>query len=333
VNDLEAAPAPPITAPTPKDTEPVPARWKLLIAFASVYVIWGSTYLAIKFAIETLPPFLMAGTRFLIAGAVLYAWTRSLGGAERPNAANWRACAIVGVALLLFGNGLVVWSEFRVPSGITALLVGAVPCFLVLIDWLRPRGTRPGAQVALGLVLGLAGLFFLVGPDSLMGGGRVDLVGAGALVFACFMWAAGSIYSRHGTLPRSPFLATAMQMLAGGLALCIVGALTGELATFDATGFSVRSIAGWAYLVAFGSIVAFTAYIWLLRVSTPARVSTYAYVNPIVAVLLGFAFGNEPLTVRMIVAAAVIVSGVALITLAPRGVHASTRNTPGRTFK
>jgi drug/metabolite transporter (DMT)-like permease len=316
VNDIEAAPAPPATVPA---TEPAPARWKLVSAFASVYLIWGSTYLAIRFAIETLPPFLMAGTRFLIAGAVLYAWARGIERAARPTSANWRACAIVGVALLLLGNGLLVWSEFRVPSGIAALLVGIVPCFLVLLDWLRPGGARPGTQVVLGLVLGLAGLFFLIGPDSLMGGGRVDLLGAGALVIGCFAWAAGSIYSRHGALPRSPLLATAMQMLTGGVALCVLGLLLGELAELDTAHFSARSIAGWGYLVAFGSIVAFTAYVWLLRVSTPARVSTYAYVNPIVAVLLGYAFADEPLTIRMIVAAAVIVSGVALITLAPRG--------------
>jgi drug/metabolite transporter (DMT)-like permease len=315
MNDIEAAPAPPASVPV---NEPAPARWKLVSAFASVYLIWGSTYLAIRFAIETLPPFLMAGTRFLIAGAVLYWWARTIGGAARPNAANWRACAIVGCALLLLGNGLLVWSEFRVASGIAALLVGVVPCFLVLLDWLRPGGSRPGSQVVLGLVLGLAGLFFLIGPDSLMGGGRVDLLGAGALVIGCFAWAAGSIYSRHSALPRSPFLATAMQMLTGGLALCVVAVLAGELGAFEPARFSARSIAGWAYLVGFGSIVAFTAYAWLLRVSTPARVSTYAYVNPVVAVLLGFAFADEPLTARMMVAAAVIVSGVALITLAPR---------------
>jgi len=312
VNDMEAVVA------SPPAAHAAPARWKLLLAFAIVYVIWGSTYLAILFAIETLPPFLMAGTRFLVAGAVLYAWSRLIGGAERPTRANWRAAGIVGLGLLLGGNGLLVWSEFRIPSGVAALLVGVVPCCMVLIEWLRPHGTKPGAQVVLGLVLGLAGLLFLIGPSSLLGGGRIDLVGTVAVMVGCFSWAAGSIYARHGALPRSPFLATAMQMLVGGFSLTVAGVLHGELAALDAARFSLLSIAGWAYLVVFGSIVAFTSYVWLLRVSTPARVSTYAYVNPIVAVLLGWAFAGEALTARMIVAAAVIVSGVALITLAPR---------------
>jgi drug/metabolite transporter (DMT)-like permease len=315
VNDLETARAPPAA-----DT--APARWKLFGAFAIIYVIWGSTYLAIRFAIETLPPFLMAGSRFLIAGAVLYAWSRWIAGAEAPTRANWRSAGIVGLGLLLGGNGLVVWAQFRIPSGVAALLVGVVPCCMVIIDWLRPGGLRPGAQVVLGLVLGVTGLFFLIGPDSLMGGGRIDLVGAAAIMIACFSWAAASIYSRHGALPRSPLLATAIQMLVGGLALTVVAVLHGELAGFDASGFSVRSTGAWLYLIVFGSIVAFTSYVWLLRVSTPARVSTYAYVNPIVAVLLGWTLADEPLTARMLVAAAVIVSGVALITLAPRGAPA-----------
>jgi drug/metabolite transporter (DMT)-like permease len=189
---------------------------------------------------------------------------------------------------------------------------------MVLIEWLRPHGTKPGAQVVLGLVLGLAGLLFLIGPSSVLGGGRIDLVGTFAVMVGCFSWAAASIYARHSALPRSPFLATAMQMLVGGISLTIAGVLHGELAALDPARFSLLSIAGWAYLVVFGSIVAFTSYVWLLRASTPARVSTYAYVNPIVAVLLGWAFAGEALTARMMVAAAVIVSGVALITLAPK---------------
>jgi drug/metabolite transporter (DMT)-like permease len=314
MNDIETAAAP--------AAEIAPARWRVLLAFAIIYVVWGSTYLAIRFAIETLPAFLMAGTRFLIAGGVLYAWARYVGGAERPSFANWRACAIVGIALIVGGNGLVVWAEYRVPSGVAALLIGIEPCFIVFLDWLRPGGTRPGVQVVLGLVLGIAGLFFLIGPDSLMGGGRIDLLGAVVLLVAGLSWAAGSLYSRHGSLPRSPVLATAMQMLAGGVVMTLGGALHGDLGAFDASTYSVRSVASWAYLVVFGSIVAFTAYAWLLRVCSPAQVSTYAYANPIVAVLLGWAFANETLTVRMMVAAAVIVGGIALITLAPKDASA-----------
>jgi drug/metabolite transporter (DMT)-like permease len=224
------------------------------------------------------------------------------------------------VLLLVFGNGMVVWSELRVASGVAALIVGVVPCCMVLIDWLRPNGTRPGAQVVMGLVLGLAGLFVLIGPDALMGGGRADYAGVAALMLASFSWAAGSIYSRHAPMPRSPVLATAMEMLAGSVGLAILALLHGDFdfARAGVTPISLLSVAGWLYLIVFGSIVAFTAYVWLLRVSTPARVSTYAYVNPVVAVLLGFALAGEPLTTRMMVAAAVIVSGVALITLAPK---------------
>jgi drug/metabolite transporter (DMT)-like permease len=291
---------------------------KLALAFAIVYVVWGSTYLAILFAIDTLPPFLMASVRFAVAGGLLYVWMRLVRHAARPTRAQWRATGVIGVLLLLGGNGLVVWAETRVPSGVTALLVGIVPCWMVLIDWLRPGGERPGRQVVVGLALGLAGLFWLVGPDELLGGGRTDLVGAAAVLLASLSWAAGSIYSRHASVPASPFLSTAMQMLAGAVALALLGLALGEPWRFEPAAFSARSIAALGYLIVFGSIVAFSAYVWLLQVSTPARVSTYAYVNPVVAVVLGWLLANEALTLRMLVAAGVIVSGVALITLAPR---------------
>jgi drug/metabolite transporter (DMT)-like permease len=255
----------------------------------------------------------MAGVRALIAGALLYLWARLRDRTARPNREQWRAAVVVGVALLLGGNGLVVWSETRIASGVTALLVGIVPCCMVLLEWLRPGGTRPSRQVVLGLVLGLAGLVWLIGPDSLMGGGRPDLLGAIAVLVASLCWAAGSIYSRHAPVPASPFLFTAMQMFAGGVALLAAGVALGEPWRLDVVEVSLASILALLYLIVFGSIVAYTAYVWLLRTSTPARVSTYAYVNPVVAVLLGWTFADEALTVRMLIAAAVIVSGVALI--------------------
>jgi drug/metabolite transporter (DMT)-like permease len=296
--------------------ETTPSRLKLIIAFAAIYLVWGSTYLAILFAIETLPPFLMAGVRFLIAGGLVYAWAR-VHGAARPTREQWVATGVAGTLLLLGGNGLVVWSETRVASGVTALLVGIVPCWMVLIDWLRPRGVRPGAQVVLGLALGLAGLISLIGPDALLGGGRADFLGLGAVLLADLCWAAGSIYLRHAAMPPARFLSTAMQMLAGGVALSLLGLGLGEPWRIDLAAFSLRSILALLYLIVFGSIVAFSAYVWLLRVSTPARVSTYAYVNPVIAVFLGWLLADEALTARMLIAAAVIVSGVALITLAP----------------
>jgi drug/metabolite transporter (DMT)-like permease len=292
----------------------------LASAFAIVYLVWGSTFLAILFAIQSLPPFLMASARFLVAGSLLYAWSRLVSGAAAPSRAEWRAAAAVGALLLLGGNGLLVWSEQRIPSGVAALLVGTVPCFMALIDWLRPGGTRPSGYVVAGLLLGLLGLAWLVGPDALMGGGRADLIGATVVVLGSFSWAAGSIYSRHVATPASPFLSTAMQMLAGGAALLALSVSLGEPWAFDVDAVTLRSALGLLYLIVLGSLVAFSAYIWLLRVSTPAKVSTYAYVNPVVAVALGAAFAGEALTLRMVIAAAVIVSGVALITLAPRRV-------------
>jgi drug/metabolite transporter (DMT)-like permease len=300
------------------DSTLAPSRFALAVAFAIVYVIWGSTFLAILFAIQTLPPFLMASARFLVAGSLLYAWSRLVNGAAAPTLTNWRATAVVGVLLLLGGNGLLVWSEQRIPSGVAALLVGTVPCFMVLIDWLRPGGSRPTGLVIAGLFLGLLGLAWLVGPDALLGGGRADLIGAVVVVVGSFSWALGSVYSRHAATPPSPFLSTAMQMLGGGAALLVLSVMLGEPWAFDASGVSLRSALGLLYLVLFGSIVAFSAYIWLLRVSTPTRVSTYAYVNPVIAVILGWALAGEALTTRMIIAAAVIVCGVALITLAPK---------------
>lgn len=300
------------------DSTLAPSRFAVLTAFAIVYVIWGSTFLAILFAIQTLPPFLMASARFLVAGSLLYAWSRLVNGAAAPSWENWRATAIVGALLLLGGNGLLVWSEQRIPSGVAALLVGTVPCFMVLIDWLRPGGSRPTGLVVAGLLLGVLGLAWLVGPDRLLGGGRADLIGAVVVVLGSFSWALGSVYSRHAATPPSPFLSTAMQMLGGGAALLVLSVSLGEPWAFEASAVSLRSVLGLLYLIVLGSIVAFSAYIWLLRVSTPTRVSTYAYVNPVIAVLLGWALAGEALTARMLVAATVIVSGVALITLAPK---------------
>jgi drug/metabolite transporter (DMT)-like permease len=284
----------------------------VIAAFASLYVIWGSTYLAIRIAIETLPPFLMAGTRFLAAGAILYAVARSR-GAPRPTRAHWRSAAIIGFLLLMWSNGSVVWAETRVPSGITSLLVTTVPLFMVLIHWMRRDGERPRLGVAAGIVLGLAGVAFLVEPGT--GGERLDPLGALVLCIAPIAWAWGSIWSRHADLPESPILAIGMEMLAGGALLLVLGLLVGESAQVHVAAISARSVAAWAYLTVFGALVGFTAYLWLLQVSTPAKVSTYAFVNPVVAVFLGWAFANETVTPRTLIAAAAIVGAVALITL------------------
>jgi drug/metabolite transporter (DMT)-like permease len=289
-----------------------PSRARIAAAFAAVYIIWGSTYLAILFAIETLPPFLMAGARFLTAGVILYVFVRLREGAETGRG-HWRVALAVGAMLLLGGNGAVVWAEQHVPSGVAALMVATVPCWMVFLEWGRPGGVRPTGMVFAGLVLGTAGILILVGPDAL-GSGRVDPVGALVLAAGSLSWATGSIYSRHARTPASPLLFTAMQMLMGGACLVAFGLLVGEAGRVDLDGVSLRSALALLYLILFGSLIGYTAYIWLLRVSTPAKVATYAYVNPLVAVLLGWALAGEALTTRMALAALVIVAGVVMIT-------------------
>lgn len=295
-------------------TEPPTPRTKVLVAFAAIYLIWGSTYLGIRFAIETLPPFLMAGVRFLLAGGLLYGWAVAR-GARSPTAREWRATTIVGSLLLLGGNGALSWAEQRVPSGVAALLVAVVPCWIVLLDWLRPGGERPHGKVVVGLLLGLAGLFLLIGPGAILGAGRVDLVGGAVLMLGSLSWAIGSLFARYLKLPSS-LIATGMEMLAGGALLCFAAILTGEPGRLVLGQVALRSVLALGYLVVVGAIVGYSAYVWLLRVVPPAQVSTYAYVNPLVAVFLGWALAGEPLTARMLLAAAVIVGGVALITLA-----------------
>ena len=287
-------------------------------AFAAVYLVWGSTYLAIRYAVETIPPFLMGGTRFLVSGGMLYAWAKYR-GARRPPAAQWRDAAVAGVLMLCFGNGAVSWSEQRVPSGLAALLVAVVPLWVVCIDWVRPRGRRPSAPVLLGVAIGMVGIVVLVGSDTLIGHGAIDTTAVIVLMAGSLAWAAGSVYNRYGSRPTSAAMSTGLQMLGGSAALMLLGAAHGELRALRVSQVSAASWAGWLYLVTFGSLVGFTAYIYLLQAVTPAKASTYAYVNPVVAVFLGWAIAGEPVTGRTIAAAGVILAGVAMITVARSG--------------
>jgi drug/metabolite transporter (DMT)-like permease len=298
---------------------PQPAsRARIAVAFAAIYIIWGSTYLGILFAIETLPPFLMAGSRFLTAGALIFAW--SWPRRERnPTIAEWKAAAIIGGLLLLGGNGAVSWAEQYVPSSIAALLIAVTPLWMVLLDWLWHGAVRPGSRTIAGVLLGIAGLGLLVGPAAIMGAGAVHVPGALVILGGSLSWSIGSIYSRRAPTPKGGMLGIGMQMLAGGALLLLLGLLSGEAGRLDLAQVSLKSALAVAYLTVFGSIIGYSAYIWLLRVVSAARVATYAYVNPIVAVLLGWALAGEVLTVRMLVAAAVIVIGVALITPGSRG--------------
>lgn len=288
-----------------------PRRWQLFAAFAAVYLIWGSTYLAIRFAIETLPPFLMSGVRFLVAGVMMIAWARSR-GASWPTRLQWRSAAIVGTLLLAGGNGGVTWGEQFVPSGLTALMIATVPLWVVVLDWLRPGGRRPAPAVFVGVGLGLAGLALLVGPGQL--GGAVHPVGAAVVLLAALLWSVGTVYGNRADLPDAPLMASGVEMFSGALVLVAAGLITGETARLALPAVTLRSWLSMLYLIVFGSLVGFTCYSWLIRNAPPAQTATYAYVNPIVAVFLGWALADEVLTGRMLVGAVVTVLGVAIIT-------------------
>lgn len=291
------------------------SRAQIAAAFASIYLIWGSTYLAIRYAVETIPPFLMGGTRFVISGALLYVWARSRGAAI-PTRINWKNAVIAGGFLLLGGNGAVVWAEQFMPSGLTALLVSILPFWLVIIEWVRPPRQRPSGAILVGLVLGFIGIVVLVGPSELGGHEDASPLGTLVLILGSLSWAIGSFWSRDAELPASGLLTTGMEMLGGGVLMLIVGTLSGELSRLDLHGVSHASVIGLAYLITFGSLIGFTSYIWLLDKVSPAHLGTYAYVNPIVAVLLGWAIAGEKLSARTAVAAAIVIAGVALITIA-----------------
>lgn len=285
------------------------ARWQVGLALGLVYVLWGSTYLAIRFAVESLPPFGMAAARFLMAGTLLYAWAR-LRGASRPTRAHWRTASVVGLLLLFGANGAVVWAEQAISSALAALLVSTVPLFMALFEWMR-GGERPTLPVTLGLLLGFAGVALLVDPTG-AAGGSVAVIPALVTTGASIAWAIGSLYARGAPSHPSPLLGSAMQMLAGGAGLAVLSLATGE--SFSLAAASARSVNALLYLVVFGSLAGFTAYSWLLRNVRPTLASTYAYVNPVVAVLLGWALAGEAVGPRTVFASALIVGAVCLIT-------------------
>ena len=287
----------------------------VIASFLAVYIIWGSTYFAIRLGLESFPPLLLAGTRHIGAGVLLCLLFRK--SSTRPTRAQWITAAITGVLLLFAGNGGVCWAEQTVPSGITALLVATVTLWMVLVDWLRPGGRRPSGRVLMGIVIGFAGLLILVGPAHLGNSSRVNPVGAAVLVLASLAWACGSLYSKHGALPSSPLLGAGMQALCGGAVLWMVGLLSGEGARFHPASVTARAWLAAAYLVVFGSCIGFSAYLYILKKSTAARVATYAFVNPVVALLIGWGLGGEGLSSRTVLAGAVILTAVVLVITAP----------------
>ena len=291
-----------------------PKKTLVIVAFAALYLIWGSTYLGIRFSIETIPPFLMAGARFVLAGMIMYAvaWSQGIGDS---NWRNWRTSLIIGACLLLGGNGGVTISEKYIDSGLAALIVAIVPIYIVLLGWLTGMAPRPTAVMWMGLAGGFLGVGTLFGPGLHVHStaGRNPAIGISILLVTSFIWSAGSLYSRVAKHAASPFLTAAQQMVCGGILLLLAGIITGELPRFHPGSVSLLSLGSFIYLVLIGAVVGYTAYIWLLRHCDPAKVATYAYVNPIVAVLLGTFFAGETVTVRTLIAAALIIGSVALI--------------------
>lgn len=305
-------------------------RLAVFAAFAAIYLIWGSSFLAIRYAVATIPPFLMAGVRFTVAGLIMYAFLRWRGLAT-PSLRQWRAGAIAGGLLFLGGGGLLAWGEQTVPSGIAALLVATTPLWVVLIDTTGSRGVRLDLAVLVGIVLGVAGVAVLMISDTSCSSQFANLTGTIAILLGTLSWSVGVIYTRRSSLTEDPVLAAMTEQVGGGLLLILVGLLIGEWDCLDIAAISVQSALSVAYLVLFGSVIAFTAFRWLLTVTSPAKVSTHAFVNPLVAVILGWALAGELLTGETLLAAAMIVLGVALITQRTAPVNRDVMTTGRRT--
>ncbi len=286
---------------------------RIWLALFTLYIAWGTTYLAIRFAVETIPPFFMTGTRFLVAGVILYIWRR-LAGDPAPTRIQWRSAVIIGGLLLVGGIGGVSLAEKYVPSGIAALVVAATPLWVVLISAILPGGDRPTWRSMAGVLIGIVGIFILVDPVKSTGpqAGN-NLLGIALILLATLFWSIGSIYSHKAPLPASPLLGTGMELLAGAAGSYMIGLLMGETRQLDIAAISLRSLSGLAYLILVGSLIGFVCYTWLLRVAPTPLVVTYAYVNPLVAVFLGSLIAGEILTPRILIAAPLILAAVGLI--------------------
>jgi drug/metabolite transporter (DMT)-like permease len=287
----------------------------LVLAFAAIYLIWGSTYLAIRYAVETIPPLLMMAARHFTAGISLYAWLR-VRGTPAPLRIHWRNAAVAGGFFFLGSHGTLAWAEQKVPSGLAALLCATLPLFIVVLSRFVGKKRDLSGKVIGGLVLGFVGVAVLIGPAALHADSGLSLLGAAVVLLASLLWAVGTMYTQSAWLPASSSLSSAMQMVAGGVLLCLAGLATGEARSIHLSGLTVKSVLALAYLTVFGSLVAFTAFTWLHKVSSPTRNSTYAYVNPVVAVFVGWLLAGEPVGFRTLAATGIILSGVALVNTA-----------------
>ena len=293
-----------------------PSAWRVLLAFAIIYFVWGSTFLAIRVGVREVPPFLLAGLRFLIAGIVLYAWMRAK-GTQSPALREWGAVWLLAVLIFVFDYGLLFWAERRVPSGIAAVMMATIPVFMAISEILILRTQRLSARLAIGLLVGTGGVAVLVSRRLSFGEVPVDTAGACALIVAAISWSLASALTRRLPLPAAKTMSSGAQMLSGGVLLMLTAALLGEFRGFHVDTVSREAWLALAYLIVLGSIVAFTAYVWLLHYESPTRVGTYAYVNPVVAVLVGYFLGGEALGPRMIVGTVLVLVSVVVITTTP----------------
>ncbi len=298
------------------------ATWKTLLAFAIIYFVWGSTFLAIRVGVHEVPPFLLAAMRFLIAGLVLFAWMMAQ-GERSPNIRQWTSATLLAIPIFVCDYGLLFWAEQRVPSGIAAVMLATIPVFMALSEILFLRTQRLTPRLALALLVGIAGVGVLVSRSLNLGGAPIDTRGAAALIFASMSWSVASALSRKLPLPTSKVMSSGAQMLAGGVLLGFTSAALGEFRNFHPATVSRVAWLSLLYLIVAGSIIGFTAYVWLLHHESPTKVGTYAYVNPVVAVLIGYFLGGEPLGLRTLLGTLFVLISVVVITTTP------ARKTPG----
>jgi drug/metabolite transporter (DMT)-like permease len=299
------------------DAASQPRAWKVFLAFAIIYLVWGSTFLAIRVGVREVPPFLLAGMRFLVAGIVLYGWMRARGTAS-PTAREWGAASFLAVLIFVFDYGLLFWAERRVPSGIAAVMMATIPVFMALGEIVFLRTQRLTLRLGVALLVGMAGVAVLVGHSMSLGEAPVDTAGACALIVAAISWSVAASLSRKLPLPAAKAMSSGAQMLAGGVLLTLTAALLGEFRGFHAQAVSRGAWLALAYLIVAGSIIAFTAYVWLIHHESPTKVGTYAYVNPVVAVLVGYFLGGEAIGPRTIVGTLLVLVSVVVITTTPK---------------
>jgi drug/metabolite transporter (DMT)-like permease len=303
---------------------PRPRPWKILLAFAIIYFVWGSTFLAIRVGVREVPPFLLAGMRFFAAGIVLYLWMRFSGTAS-PTRRQWASAALLALLIFVLDYGLLFWAEQRVPSGIAAVMMATIPAFMVLAEILILRTQRLTVRLGLALLIGLAGVAVLVSRSVSFGDAPIDAAGAIALVIAAVGWSLASALTRKLPLPESKVMSSGSQMLVGGILLSVTAAMLGEFRDFQIAAVSSRAWLALVYLIVAGSIIGFTAYVWLLHFESPTKVGTYAYVNPTVAVLVGYFLGGEALGTRTVLGTLLVLASVIVITTMPKKKDAHQR--------